>query len=95
MFALNFHTTCLASHLSIHSVKLPRTAQFNHGPSTVGGCETDYLKVRAYTGQDTQVSWAGPVRSIPAHLLFSHQLLCIYWERIKFVSTFNVHIKQI
>jgi len=38
------------------------------GPSTLGGRKTVYLKVRAYTGQDTKVLWTSPGQSTPAYL---------------------------
>jgi len=48
-----------------------------HGPSTLGHRETVYLKLRAYTGKDTQVLWASPGQITPAYLFILLEINCI------------------
>jgi len=47
----------------------------NHCSQTLGGRETVNLKLRPYTGRDTQVLWASQGRSTPAFYLFYSKVI--------------------
>jgi len=56
--------------------EIQQLEKVGHGTSTLRGRETVHLKLRAYTGHDTQVLWACLGLSTPANLfclLFYYQ----------------------